>query len=116
VLAATSGQNHKYSSRYLDNPINASAKRRQLDGVWDREFLLDFAPAAAPRCTESEPAATGGNGAARVYDAAWKRTGTLHFPGMKLDWIYPRGLTANSSGVTPVFFSDHHSVRVNTDK
>jgi endonuclease/exonuclease/phosphatase (EEP) superfamily protein YafD len=45
-----------------------------------------------------------------------KGGGTLHFLELKLDWIYLRGLTANSSGVTAVFFSDHNSVWVKTDK
>jgi endonuclease/exonuclease/phosphatase family metal-dependent hydrolase len=38
--------------------------------------------------------------------------GTLHFLGLKLDWIYLRGLTARESGVTPIAFSDHNSVWV----
>jgi endonuclease/exonuclease/phosphatase (EEP) superfamily protein YafD len=38
--------------------------------------------------------------------------GTEHFLGLKLDWIYLRGLTADESGVTPIAFSDHNSVWV----
>jgi len=38
--------------------------------------------------------------------------GTEHFLGLKLDWIYLRGLTAQESGVTPITFSDHNSVWV----
>jgi len=35
---------------------------------------------------------------------------TYHLPGLKLDWIYLRGLQAADSGVTPIRFSDHNSV------
>ena len=38
--------------------------------------------------------------------------GSLHFLGLKLDWIYLRGLRALGSGVTPISFSDHNSVWV----
>lgn len=42
--------------------------------------------------------------------------GTLHFLGLKLDWIYLRGLTALDSGVTPIDFSDHNSVWVTFER
>lgn len=38
--------------------------------------------------------------------------GTEHFLGLKLDWIYLRGLNSLDSGVTPIAFSDHNSVWV----
>ena len=38
--------------------------------------------------------------------------GTLHFLGLKLDWIYLRVLSAVDSGLTPISFSDHNCVWV----
>ena len=35
---------------------------------------------------------------------------TLHYFGIKLDWIYVRGLETGESGVTHIPFSDHNSV------
>lgn len=37
---------------------------------------------------------------------------TFHLPGLRLDWIYLRGLRAVESGVSPIRFSDHNSVWV----
>ena len=37
---------------------------------------------------------------------------TFHLFGLKLDWIYLRGVRAIDSGVTPIPFSDHNSVWV----
>jgi endonuclease/exonuclease/phosphatase family metal-dependent hydrolase len=118
---------------HLDNRINAAAKRRQLDGVWES------ADKYAGACVIGGDFNTGNffwishllpipgvqslnellrEGMARrgFLTPLGKGSGTLHFLGLKLDWIYLRGLTANSSGVTPVFFSDHNSVWVKIDR
>lgn len=114
---------------HLDNRINAKEKRKQLEELW----LSTGSPA--------EPCIIGGdfNSAnigwishvvpipgvqslrALVDDEMKERgfntplgsgPGTLHFMGLKLDWIYLRGLRPESSGVTSIDFSDHNSVWV----
>ena len=114
---------------HLDNRINASEKREQLEQLW---------PGAGP---ETEPCVLGGDfnsanfrwvshvfpipgvqSLRALVDQEMKEhsfstplgsgPGTLHFMGLKLDWIYLRGLRADSSGVTPIAFSDHNSVWV----
>ena len=117
---------------HLDNRINAAAKRRQLDGVWETADKYhgaciiggDFNSAnffwishllPIPGVQSLNRLLREGM-ARRGFTTPLGKGGTLHFMGLKLDWIYLRGLTANSSGVTPISFSDHNSVWVTTDK
>jgi endonuclease/exonuclease/phosphatase family metal-dependent hydrolase len=114
---------------HLDNRINASAKRRQLDLVWETAGKYpgaciiggDFNTANFFWISHLLPV-PGAQSLNRLLRAGMARhgfttplgkgRGTLHFLGLKLDWIYLRGLTAKSSGVTPIGFSDHNSVWV----
>jgi endonuclease/exonuclease/phosphatase family metal-dependent hydrolase len=122
---------------HLDNRINAGAKRAQLDGIWEN---ADKYPGP---CVVGGDFNTGNffwisrllpipgvqslNGMLRSAMARHGfRTplgagpGTLHFLGLRLDWIYLRGIPADPrdvrSGVTPISFSDHNSVWVKIDK
>lgn len=114
---------------HLDNRINAPEKRQQLADMW---VLPD---------KFTGPCVIGGDfntgnfywishfftipgvqSLNRMVAGEMKRhgfttplgsgPGTHHFMGMKLDWIYLRGLAARASGVTPIRFSDHNSVWV----
>jgi endonuclease/exonuclease/phosphatase (EEP) superfamily protein YafD len=114
---------------HLDNRINRDAKREQLREIqqflagYDGPCILggDFNSAnffwvshllpipgvqslRAVTNQEMEP-----HGFATPLG---RGSGTEHFLGLKLDWIYLRGLTAQESGVTPIAFSDHNSVWV----
>jgi endonuclease/exonuclease/phosphatase family metal-dependent hydrolase len=49
--------------------------------------------------------------AARGFETPFQvRRATFDHLGMQLDWIYSTGLTAISSGIEPLDFSDHHAV------
>ncbi len=118
---------------HLDNRINAAAKRRQLDVVWETAgkyagpciiggdfnsgnffWITHLLP--IPGVQSLNALVRTGMARQGFQTPLGTAPGTLHFMGLKLDWIYLRGLTANSSGVTPIFFSDHNSVWVKIDK
>jgi endonuclease/exonuclease/phosphatase (EEP) superfamily protein YafD len=129
VTAQTPNGPVRIVNTHLDNRINRDAKREQLreiqqflagyDGpcilggdfnsanfLWISHFLPIPGVQSLRAVTNQEMQAYGfttplGNG-----------PGTLHFLGLKLDWIYLRGLNALDSGVTPIAFSDHNSVWV----
>lgn len=135
VLAATADTplgSVRIVNTHLDNRINAGPKRRQLDLVWEAadkypgacviggdfnsanffwiSHLLPLPGAQSLNRLVREGMARHG------FTTPLGKAGTLHFMGLKLDWIYLRRLSAKSSGVTPVFFSDHNSVWVKIDK
>lgn len=115
---------------HLDNRINRDAKREQLREI--QQFLSgydgpripggDFNSANFFRISHLLPipgvqslrAATNQEMEPQGFTTPLgSGPGTEHFLGLKLDWIYLRGLTARESGVTPITFSDHNSVWVN---
>ncbi|MES1262103.1 MAG: endonuclease/exonuclease/phosphatase family protein [Acidobacteriota bacterium] len=114
---------------HLDNRINGDAKRKQLAGIW--RALGDYTGPCVMggdfnnanfRWILHVLPIPGAQSLRRVVDRDMERhgfrtplgggPGTLHFLGLKLDWIYLRGLRATGSGVTPIAFSDHNSVWV----
>jgi endonuclease/exonuclease/phosphatase family metal-dependent hydrolase len=118
---------------HLDNRINSEAKREQLDGIWDETsrhtepFIIggDFNSGNFLWSSHLLPLPGIGHQHA-IIDQEMARNGfrtplgagpgTLHFLGLKLDWIYLRKLHALDSGVTPISFSDHNSVWVTVVK
>jgi endonuclease/exonuclease/phosphatase (EEP) superfamily protein YafD len=114
---------------HLDNRINREAKREQLREI--REFLSgydgpcilggDFNSAnffwishllPIPGMQSLRAVTNQEMNPLGFTTPLGAGPGTEHFLGLKLDWIYLRGLTANGSGVTPITFSDHNSVWV----
>ncbi len=114
---------------HLDNRINESEKRAQLEGIWAETssftgpFIVggDFNTGNFLWVSHLLPLPSLQNQRGLV-EREMKQHGfttplgsgpaTLHFPALKLDWIYLRGLRALESGVTPIGFSDHNSVWV----
>jgi endonuclease/exonuclease/phosphatase family metal-dependent hydrolase len=114
---------------HLDNRINSDAKQEQLAGIREEtsrytgpfiiggdfnsgnfrwsSHLLPLPGIGRQRATIDREMAR--NGFATPLGAG---PGTLHFLGLKLDWIYLRQLRALDSGVTLIPFSDHNSVWV----
>jgi endonuclease/exonuclease/phosphatase family metal-dependent hydrolase len=114
---------------HLDNRINEEEKRAQLEGIWEEtgryagRFIVggDFNTGNFLWISHVLPL-PGLQDQRGLVERDMKQHGfttplgagpaTLHFPGLKLDWIYLRGLRALDSGVTPIGFSDHNSVWV----
>jgi endonuclease/exonuclease/phosphatase (EEP) superfamily protein YafD len=129
VTAQSPGGAVRIVNTHLDNRINRSAKREQLrevqqlltgyDGpciiggdfnsanfLWISHLLPIPGVQSLRAVTNQEMEAHG------FTTPLGSGPGTEHFLGLKLDWIYLRGLTAHESGVTPIAFSDHNSVWV----
>jgi endonuclease/exonuclease/phosphatase family metal-dependent hydrolase len=112
---------------HLDNRINAPEKRAQIAGIWKATDGTtgpciiggDFNTGNFYWISHLLPI-PGVQSLRHTLNAEMERQGfrtplgsgpgTLHFMGLKLDWIYLRGLSARGSGVTPIPFSDHNSV------
>jgi endonuclease/exonuclease/phosphatase family metal-dependent hydrolase len=112
---------------HLDNRVNADAKRQQLEELWPETakskgpFIIggDF-NSANFRWVDHVvpiPGVQSLNELVRkgMEDHGFKTplgagSATLHYFGIKLDWIYVRGLQTGESGVTRIPFSDHNSV------
>ncbi len=114
---------------HLDNRINADAKQKQLEELWpgtgastERCIIGGDFNSANFRWVSHIVPLPGVQSLNAMVDGEMKEhgfktplgngPGTLHFLGLKLDWIYARGLTPVNSGVTPIRFSDHNSVWV----
>lgn len=114
---------------HLDDRINNAAKRQQLAPIWPDatrftgpcviggdfnvgnfwwiSHLLPIPGLQSQRAMLSQEMATHG-----FTTPLGSGPATFHLFGLKLDWIYLRGINANGSGVTPIDFSDHNSVWV----
>ncbi len=114
---------------HLDDRINDTSERRQLLPIWENAGRFagpcviggDFNTSNVWWGAHLFPVPGLQNQRAMVRHEMAKRgfttplgsgAATFHFPGLKLDWIYLRGLSATGSGVTPIRFSDHNSVWV----
>jgi endonuclease/exonuclease/phosphatase family metal-dependent hydrolase len=114
---------------HLDDRINNGAKRRQLAQIWP-----DVAQFTGPCIIggdfnvgnflwishllpipgfQSQRAMLNREMAAHGFKTPFGGgPATFHLFGLKLDWIYLRGINAIGSGVIPIDFSDHNSVWV----
>ena len=118
---------------HLDNRINRDAKVAQLAGIWNElgnyagpcliggdfnsgnfrwiSHVLPIPGVQSLRAAVDQEMME--HGFSTPLGAG---PGTLHFLGLKLDWIYLRGLSVGESGVAPIGFSDHNSVWVVVDR
>jgi endonuclease/exonuclease/phosphatase family metal-dependent hydrolase len=114
---------------HLDDRINNDPKRRQLAPIWEdaRRFTGpcviggDFNTGNFWWSLHLFPVPGRQNQAAMLnHEMALhgfstplgSGPATFHLFGLKLDWIYLRGMSAAESGVTPIRFSDHNAVWV----
>jgi len=129
ATAATPWGPMRIINTHLDNRINANEKRLQLEILFKESGRAggpcviggDFNNANFYWISGTVPI-PGSQDLREMVDQEMQRhgfrtplgsgPGSLHFLGLKLDWIYLRGLRALGSGVTPISFSDHNSVWV----
>lgn len=131
LLATVAGPSGRIRviNTHLDDRLNEPSERRQLAPIWESAARFTGPCVAGGDFNTSNiwwighlfPIPGLQNQRATLKKEMARRgfttplgpgPATFHLPGMKLDWIYLRGLESLDSGVTPIRFSDHNSVWV----
>jgi endonuclease/exonuclease/phosphatase family metal-dependent hydrolase len=114
---------------HLDDRINNAARRRQLAPIWEDarrfigpcviggdfntgDFWWSFHLLPVPGVQNQRAMLNHEMAEHGFTTPLGSGPATFHLFGLKLDWIYLRGVSAADSGVTPIRFSDHNAVWV----